>query len=82
MRGGIWRNCAGHSRSRAAADEHGQADESEVLEAEVEAQRTRMGARMQENTLREEWRSLAAVVGQRKCPWRRWRETWKKTGRN
>jgi outer membrane protein, heavy metal efflux system len=41
----------------------GQADESEVLEAEVEAQRMRMGARMQENTLREEWRSLAAVIG-------------------
>ncbi len=42
----------------------GQADESEVLEAEVEAQRMRMAARMQENTLREEWRSLAAVIGQ------------------
>jgi cobalt-zinc-cadmium efflux system outer membrane protein len=41
----------------------GQADESEVLEAEVEAQRMRMSARMQENTLREEWRSLAAVIG-------------------
>src|SRR6267142_3082948 len=41
----------------------GQADETEVLEAEVEAQRMRMGARMQENTLREEWRSLAAVIG-------------------
>jgi cobalt-zinc-cadmium efflux system outer membrane protein len=41
----------------------GQADESEVLEAEVEAQRMRMSARAQENTLREEWRSLAAVIG-------------------
>jgi len=41
----------------------GQADETEVLEAEVEAQRMRMTARMQENTLREEWRSLAAVIG-------------------
>ena len=41
----------------------GQADETEVLDAEVEAQRMRMAARMQENTLREEWRSLAAVVG-------------------
>jgi len=46
----------------------GQADESEVLEAEVEAQRMRMSARMQENTLREEWRSLAAVVGQPEMP--------------
>ncbi len=42
----------------------GQADETEVLEAEVEAQRMRMAARMQENTLREEWRSLTAVIGQ------------------
>jgi cobalt-zinc-cadmium efflux system outer membrane protein len=46
----------------------GQADESEVLETEVEAQRMRMSARMQENTLREEWRSLAAVIGQPDLP--------------
>ncbi len=46
----------------------GQADESEVLDAEVEAQRMRMAARMQENTLREEWRSLAAVIGQPELP--------------
>jgi outer membrane protein, heavy metal efflux system len=41
----------------------GQADETEVLEAEVQAQRLRLAARMQENSLREEWRSLAAVLG-------------------
>ncbi|HKV64131.1 MAG TPA: TolC family protein [Candidatus Acidoferrum sp.] len=46
----------------------GQADESEVLEAEIEVQRMRMSARMQENTLREEWRSLAAVIGQPDLP--------------
>jgi len=46
----------------------GQADETEVLEAEVEAQRMRMSARMQENTLREEWRSLTAVIGQPDLP--------------
>ena len=46
----------------------GQADETEVLEAEVEAQRMRMSARMQENTLREEWRSLAAVIGRPSLP--------------
>ena len=46
----------------------GQADETEVLEAEVEAQRMRMSARMQENTLREEWRSLAAVIGRPELP--------------
>ncbi len=46
----------------------GQADETEVLEAKMEAQRIRMSARMQENTLREEWRSLAAVIGQPDLP--------------
>ena len=46
----------------------GQADESEVLEAEVEAQRLRLFARMQENTLREEWRSLTALVGRPDLP--------------
>src|SRR5258708_35854133 len=46
----------------------GQADETEVLEAEGGAQRMRMSARMQENTLREEWRSLAAGVGRPDLP--------------
>ena len=46
----------------------GQADESEVLESEIESERMRMAARMQENTLREEWRSLAAVIGQAAMP--------------
>jgi cobalt-zinc-cadmium efflux system outer membrane protein len=46
----------------------GQADESEVLAAEVDAQRMRIAARMQENTLREEWRSLAAVIGKPDLP--------------
>jgi cobalt-zinc-cadmium efflux system outer membrane protein len=46
----------------------GQADETEVLDAEVEAQRMRIAARMQENTLREEWRSLTAVIGQPDMP--------------
>jgi cobalt-zinc-cadmium efflux system outer membrane protein len=46
----------------------GQADESEVLESEIETQRMRIAARMQENTLREEWRSLAAVIGRPDMP--------------
>ncbi len=46
----------------------GQADESEVLESEIDAQRMRMAARMQENTLREEWRSLTAVIGRPDMP--------------
>lgn len=46
----------------------GQADETEVLETEVDAARMRMAARMQENTLREEWRSLTAIIGQPDLP--------------
>jgi len=46
----------------------GQADESEVLEAEVDAERRRLSTRMQENTLREEWKSLAAIIGQPDLP--------------
>src|SRR4029077_21108668 len=46
----------------------GQADETEVLDAEVDTQRMRLAARMQENTLREEWRSLCAVIGQPEMP--------------
>jgi len=46
----------------------GQADETEVLEAEVDAQRMRLFVHMQENTLREEWKSLAAVIGRPDLP--------------
>lgn len=42
----------------------GQADESEVLQAEVEQQKTEMDVMTQENALRQEWRALAAVVGE------------------
>ncbi len=41
----------------------GQADESEVLQAEVEEQKLQMDVRLQENTLRQEWQTLSAVVG-------------------
>jgi cobalt-zinc-cadmium efflux system outer membrane protein len=46
----------------------GQADETEVLTAELQAQRLRLAARMQENSLREEWRSLAATLGRPELP--------------
>ena len=42
----------------------GQADETEILEAELEARRLDLAARMQENSLREEWRSLSAAMGE------------------
>jgi len=46
----------------------GQSDESEALAAAVVAARLKLAARMKENTLREEWRSLAAVMGQPDSP--------------
>ena len=46
----------------------GQADETEVLTAELQAQRLRLAARIQENSLREEWRSLAATLGRPDLP--------------
>jgi outer membrane protein, heavy metal efflux system len=46
----------------------GQVDETELLDAEVIAERARIAARMQENTLREEWRSLSSVIGQPELP--------------
>jgi outer membrane protein, heavy metal efflux system len=46
----------------------GQADETEVLTAELQAQRLRLAARMQENSLREEWRSLTAILGRPDLP--------------
>ena len=46
----------------------GQADETEILAAQVDAQRAKLAARMKENTLREEWRALAAVIGQPDLP--------------
>ena len=46
----------------------GQADESEVLQAEIEARRMQMAVRVQENTLRQEWRSLTALVGKPEMP--------------
>jgi outer membrane protein, heavy metal efflux system len=46
----------------------GQADETEVLAAELEARRLKLSARTMENTLREEWRALASVLGQPELP--------------
>ena len=46
----------------------GQVDETELLESQVDAGRQRLFARMQENTLHEEWRSLAAILGRPELP--------------
>ena len=46
----------------------GQADETERLAAELEAQRMKLSARQMENTLHEAWRSLASVLGKPDLP--------------
>src|SRR5258708_7907559 len=46
----------------------GQADASEVLDAEVDAQRLRLSARRQENTLPEQRRSLTALLARPDLP--------------
>ena len=46
----------------------GQADESEVLLADIEQQKRQMDVLLQENILREQWRALAAVVGNPDLP--------------
>ena len=46
----------------------GQADDTEVLQAEVEEQQLEMAVMMRENTLRQAWRALAAVVGNPDLP--------------
>jgi cobalt-zinc-cadmium efflux system outer membrane protein len=46
----------------------GQADETEILAAELETHRMKLSARTMENTWREAWRALAAVLGQPDLP--------------
>jgi len=46
----------------------GQADETEILAAELETRRMKLSARTMENTLREEWRALVSVLGQPALP--------------
>ena len=46
----------------------GQVDESELLETQIDTQRFHLAAFAQESTLREEWRQLAAIIGQPDLP--------------
>jgi len=46
----------------------GQVDETELLQAQVDAGRQRIYVRMQENSLRQEWKLLAAVLGRPDLP--------------
>jgi cobalt-zinc-cadmium efflux system outer membrane protein len=46
----------------------GQADETEILQAEISARRQKLGTHMQENALLEEWRALVAVIGKPDLP--------------
>jgi cobalt-zinc-cadmium efflux system outer membrane protein len=46
----------------------GQADETEILQAEISARRQKLATHMQENALLEDWRALAAVIGKPDLP--------------
>jgi len=46
----------------------GQVDESEMLQTQIDEQRFHLAAFAQESTLREEWRQLAAIIGQPNLP--------------
>jgi outer membrane protein, heavy metal efflux system len=46
----------------------GQVDETELLDTQVETQRFHLAAFAEESTLREDWRQLAAIIGQPDLP--------------
>ncbi len=46
----------------------GQADETEILQAEISARRQKLSVHIQENALLEQWRVLTAVIGQPDLP--------------
>jgi outer membrane protein, heavy metal efflux system len=53
----------GYAETERLLGNTGQADETEILQAEIGARRQKLGTHMQENALFEEWRALAAVIG-------------------
>jgi outer membrane protein, heavy metal efflux system len=57
-----------HLQSQNELSRTGQVDETEKLETEITVQRLQLAALVQENTLREEWRKLAAFIGQADLP--------------
>lgn len=57
-----------NAESEARLSNTGQVDESELLEAQVDAVRMQMAVRVRENNLRQEWRSLTATIGKPDMP--------------
>jgi outer membrane protein, heavy metal efflux system len=57
-----------YAKTEKELENTGQADETEVLAAEIAARRQQLAAHMQENALREEWRSLTAMIGKPELP--------------
>jgi outer membrane protein, heavy metal efflux system len=57
-----------HLQSQNELSRTGQVDETEKLQMEITVQRLQLAALEQENILREEWRRLAAVIGQPDLP--------------
>ncbi|MGB7437500.1 MAG: TolC family protein, partial [Candidatus Acidiferrum sp.] len=57
-----------YQQSQAELSRTGQVDETEQLESEIDVQRLHLAALEQENVLREQWRKLAALIGQPDLP--------------
>jgi outer membrane protein, heavy metal efflux system len=57
-----------YQKSQDELGQTGQVDESEKLDTEIDVQRLHLAALQQENALREEWRRLAALMGQPDLP--------------
>jgi len=57
-----------HLQSQHELSRAGQVDETETLQAEIEVRRLQLAALEQENMLREQWRKLAAIIGQPNLP--------------
>jgi outer membrane protein, heavy metal efflux system len=57
-----------HLQSQNELSRTGQVDDTEKLESEIAVQRLQLAALRQENMLREEWRKLAALIGQPELP--------------
>ena len=67
-RRGIAHIAAANLRTQQQLQNLGQADDSEVLQAEIDQQKTEMEVLTQQSTLEQEWRALASLVGDPALP--------------
>jgi outer membrane protein, heavy metal efflux system len=68
LRRGLSQIGLSYQKSQEELSQTGQVDESEMLDTEIDVQRLHLAAFDQENVLREQWRRLAALLGQPDLP--------------